>query len=186
MENKFNFFIALLLTTTFISSCEIKNQYKDKKSKTEVSTFKDNQLDFTIDLSDFTKGELTVYFKIGSISKEYKIDSLSLTLHDNKSNKNFQLKNINTYDGMFSENKKSKEFANFDSAIVDRKIIDPKTINAYYAIDHIFLVPNVNDTKNYRVDITGKFTTKDSSYKIVKSIIFKRSKHFVSIRWSGC
>lgn len=182
MTTPARFFSALILIVSMAYSCELKNKFTDKESNDTVAEFKDNQLNFIIDLSDFTKGELTVYLKIAVITKQYKIDSLDLTLHDNKSNKTFQLKGIKTYDGMVSE---IKEFRDFNSASSDRKVID-ETIKTYYAIDHIFIVPNVDDTKTYRIKMNAKIRTRDSSYNMTKSILFKRGKHFTSIRWSGC
>lgn len=182
MITSLRFFSVLILIACLTYSCELKNKFTDKESKDTVAEFNDNQLNFIIDLSDFTKGELTVYFKIASITKQYKIDSLNLTVCDNKSDQTFELKGIKTYDGMVSE---IKEFRDFNSASTDRKIID-ETIKTYYAIDHIFIVPNVDDTKNYRININAKISTTDSSYNMTKTILFKRSKHFSSIRWSGC
>ena len=176
----------LSLTQFLYTSCEVKNQFTDKESKETVSRFSDEHLNFVIDLSDFTEKELTVDFKISSISKSYKIDSLSLTLHDNNNNDiNFGLLKIKTYDAKYGGDKPDKEFKDFTSATPDRKLID-ENISGYYAIDHTFSVPKVNATKEYRIDVYAKFTTKDSSYIMTKSIIFKRSKHFVAINWGGC
>ena len=183
MTNRLKIFSYLILILCFSASCEIKNQFKEKQSKSPIPVFTNERLKFALDISDFTKGELTVMFSISQIKQEYKIDSFNLLLHDNKSNESFELLKINTYDGMFS--RKSQEFKNFNSFSVDRKMID-STIQIYYALDHTFHVSKVDATKEFRIDLNAKFSTKDSSYIVTKSLIFKRSKHFVPIRWSGC
>ncbi len=95
------------------------------------------------------------------------------------------LKNIQVYGAKINEDFSRNKFKDFNALLPEKKVIN-ETIRGYYAIDHIFLVPNVDDTKDYRIDIKAKFTTKDSSYNMTKTILFNRSKHFTSIRWSGC
>jgi len=62
----------LLFVSGLFPSCEVKNQFIEKESKANIPSFGDNQLKFSLDLSDYTKGEMKVLFGISSIKKNIK------------------------------------------------------------------------------------------------------------------